>query len=74
MRQCPKCGKKKVKKLMSSPAIQFKGSGWYVTDYKNKGSGAGLPDHSESDKKKDSEDKGTGKSVNEPKPKSAKKD
>ncbi len=74
VRQCPKCGKKRVKKLMSSPAIQFKGSGWYVTDYKNKGSGDSLPDHSESDKKKDSEDKGTGKSVKESKPKSAKKD
>ena len=29
---CPHCGGK-LKKLMSSPAIQFKGSGWYVTDY-----------------------------------------
>ena len=71
---CPKCGKKKVKKLPSSPAIQFKGSGWYVTDYQRKGSGASLPDRSESDKKKDSEDKGTGKSVKEPKTKSEKKD
>jgi putative FmdB family regulatory protein len=30
---CPKCGQGPVKKLISSPAIQFKGSGWYVTDY-----------------------------------------
>jgi putative FmdB family regulatory protein len=30
---CPKCGKGPVNKLISSPAIQFKGSGWYVTDY-----------------------------------------
>ena len=30
---CPTCGKGPVKKLISSPAIQFKGSGWYVTDY-----------------------------------------
>ena len=29
---CPKCGGA-VKKLLSSPAIQFKGSGWYITDY-----------------------------------------
>ena len=32
---CPKCGSA-VRKLMSSPAIQFKGSGWYSTDYANK--------------------------------------
>ena len=29
---CPKCGGD-MKKLMSAPAIQFKGSGWYKTDY-----------------------------------------
>ncbi|HJZ77152.1 MAG TPA: zinc ribbon domain-containing protein [Vicinamibacterales bacterium] len=32
---CPKCGGP-VRKLMSSPAIQFKGSGWYITDYAKK--------------------------------------
>jgi putative FmdB family regulatory protein len=34
---CPKCGEHRVQKLLSSPAIQFKGSGWYVTDYAGKG-------------------------------------
>ena len=34
---CPKCGGHVVK-LLSSPAIQFKGSGWYITDYARKGS------------------------------------
>jgi putative FmdB family regulatory protein len=33
---CPKCGKGPVHKLLSSPAIQFKGSGWYITDYGKK--------------------------------------
>jgi putative FmdB family regulatory protein len=37
---CPKCGKGPVRKLMSSPAIQFKGSGWYITDYAKKDGGA----------------------------------
>lgn len=32
---CPQCGGP-VKKLISSPAVQFKGSGWYVTDYAGK--------------------------------------
>jgi len=34
---CPKCGGPVVK-LLSSPAIQFKGSGWYITDYARQGS------------------------------------
>jgi putative FmdB family regulatory protein len=33
---CPVCGGA-VRKLLSSPAIQFKGSGWYITDYARKG-------------------------------------
>jgi putative FmdB family regulatory protein len=36
---CPVCGGP-VRKLMSSPAIQFKGSGWYITDYARKDSNA----------------------------------
>ena len=36
---CPNCGKGPVVKLLSSPAIQFKGSGWYITDYARKDSG-----------------------------------
>ena len=39
---CPTCGKD-VQKLLSSPAIQFKGSGWYITDYARKG-GEGKKD------------------------------
>ena len=35
---CPECGGE-VKKLISSPAVQFKGSGWYVTDYGGKKGG-----------------------------------
>ena len=34
---CTKCGKGPVRRLMSSPAIQFKGTGWYITDYASKG-------------------------------------
>ncbi len=33
---CPTC-ESPVEKLLSAPAIQFKGSGWYVTDYAKKG-------------------------------------
>ena len=39
--ECPKC-QGAVRKLLSSPAIQFKGSGWYITDYAKKtGTGTG---------------------------------
>ena len=45
---CPKCGKGPVTRLLSSPAIQFKGTGWYITDYAQKGksssSGEGKAD------------------------------
>src|SRR3982751_493749 len=34
---CPLCGKGPVRRLLSSPAIQFKGSGFYITDYAQKG-------------------------------------
>lgn len=37
--KCEKC-KGKVERLVSSPAIQFKGTGWYVTDYARKSSGS----------------------------------
>jgi putative FmdB family regulatory protein len=33
---CAVCGKGPVRRLLSSPAIQFKGSGWYITDYARK--------------------------------------
>jgi len=35
---CAECGKGPIRRLLSSPAIQFKGAGWYVTDYAKSGS------------------------------------
>jgi putative FmdB family regulatory protein len=37
---CPTCGGG-VSKLLSAPAIQFKGTGWYITDYARKSGGDG---------------------------------
>ena len=42
LKKCPHCGGK-VERLQSAPAIQFKGSGWYVTDYAGKGGGKEAP-------------------------------
>jgi len=44
---CPECGGP-VKKLLSAPAFQFKGSGWYVTDYAKKGGSSAQPGKGES--------------------------
>jgi putative FmdB family regulatory protein len=35
VKKCPECGGK-VEQMISAPAVQFKGSGWYVTDYAKK--------------------------------------
>ena len=41
---CPKCGGGPVHKLIAAPAFQFKGSGWYITDYARKDAGGGKTD------------------------------
>jgi putative FmdB family regulatory protein len=38
LKKCPHCGGK-VEQVLAAPAIQFKGAGWYVTDYAKKTSG-----------------------------------
>ncbi|MFT5172232.1 MAG: putative FmdB family regulatory protein [Gammaproteobacteria bacterium] len=34
-RKCPSCGKSRLRKLMSAAAFHLKGSGWYVTDFRD---------------------------------------
>ena len=51
---CPICGGA-VRKLMSSPAIQFKGSGFYITDYAKKDQGGEKTDSGSADKAAKSE-------------------
>jgi putative FmdB family regulatory protein len=56
-----KCGGR-VHRLISAPSLQFKGSGWYVTDYGRGGNGSKQRDSekkSDSDKKADSGKKGS---------------
>ena len=65
---CPKCGGT-VRKLLSSPAIQFKGSGWYITDYAKKSGSVESSSSSSgtksegSDKKSEGSDKSSDKST-----------
>ena len=53
IKKCPECGGS-VEKTISAPAVQFKGSGWYVTDYAKKShapsSDSGSKDSKESKK------------------------
>ena len=71
VRRCPNCKSRRVRKLMSAPAFQFKGSGWYVTDYagkkeqtseKEKGESSSKDSSSKDSSSKDSSSKDTGPS------------
>ncbi len=39
LKKCPECGGV-IEQVITAPAVQFKGSGWYVTDYPKKGGGS----------------------------------
>jgi len=54
VKKCPECGGA-VEQMISAPAVQFKGSGWYVTDYAKKSSSPGSAggDSASKDKKDD---------------------
>jgi putative FmdB family regulatory protein len=49
VKKCPECGGP-VEQLLSAPAVQFKGSGWYVTDYAKKGASGSSSASSSSEK------------------------
>lgn len=39
---CPECGQSTYVKQVTAAGFQLKGSGWYVTDFRNNGSSAGA--------------------------------
>ncbi|MBZ5681462.1 MAG: zinc ribbon domain-containing protein [Acidobacteriia bacterium] len=55
VKKCPDCGGA-VEQMISAPAVQFKGSGWYVTDYAKK-SHVPASDSGSKDLKKDEKSK-----------------
>ena len=56
VKKCPVCGGQ-VEQMISAPAVQFKGSGWYVTDYAKKSSSQGASGGGDSSsKEKDKKD------------------
>jgi putative FmdB family regulatory protein len=58
VKKCPKCGGP-IEQVISAPAVQFKGSGWYVTDYAKKSStgSASSSSNGDSASKKDAQAK-----------------
>ena len=56
VKKCPDCGGP-VEQMISAPAVQFKGSGWYVTDYAKKSSAQSSSDGSGKDAKKEDKSK-----------------
>ena len=71
VKKCPECGGK-VEQMISAPAVQFKGSGWYVTDYAKKVSPAAKGDSkSESSDGKGDSNKDSGKKETKAKTESA---
>jgi putative FmdB family regulatory protein len=66
VKTCPKC-RGKVRKLLSAPAFQFKGSGWYVTDYGRKGPAGSQEkaDRAGSEKERSAKDDGEKSSKDE---------
>ena len=81
LRKCPECGGV-IEQVISAPAVQFKGSGWYVTDYAKKSAASagssssssegesGTKEGKDSKDTKDAKDKDTKDSKKEDKPKS----
>ena len=57
VKKCPECGGP-IEQVISAPAVQFKGSGWYVTDYAKKSStGSASSSNGDSSSKKDTKTK-----------------
>lgn len=71
LKKCPHCGGK-VEQTLTAPAIQFKGSGWYVTDYAGKKSatsdGAPAAKSDSSDSKDSATKESSAKESKEKKP------
>jgi len=56
VKKCPECGGQ-VEQMISAPAVQFKGSGWYVTDYAKKSHAPASSDSGSKDSKDSKESK-----------------
>ena len=58
VKKCPECGGK-VEQVISAPAVQFKGTGWYVTDYAKKPAGGSTKSESPDGKGESAKESGS---------------
>ena len=56
IKKCPECGGR-VEQTISAPAVQFKGSGWYVTDYAKQSQSSASSDGSKDSKETKKDEK-----------------
>lgn len=80
LRKCPACGRLKLKKLISAAAFHLKGTGWYVTDFRDKdkpkskdeatsdGGGETKTDSKPAEKKTEAKTESKSKTADKPKP------
>ena len=74
VKKCPDCGGS-VEQVLSAPAVQFKGSGWYVTDYAKKSPASHASNGDSGGKKEEKkESKAEGSAKTETPSKKSKKD
>jgi putative FmdB family regulatory protein len=72
VKKCPECGGP-VEQTISAPAVQFKGSGWYVTDYAKKSSGSASSEGGKDSKESKKDEKKTESATKESSSKKAEK-
>jgi len=72
VKKCPECGGT-VEQVISAPAVQFKGSGWYVTDYAKKSSTGSASSNGDSKKPESKSESKTESSKSESSSKKAEK-
>jgi putative FmdB family regulatory protein len=58
---CPSCGKPTLKKQVTAAGFQLKGTGWYVTDFRNGSGGTSAPAQGENKSEAKSETKAEAK-------------
>ena len=66
LKKCPECGGA-LEQLLHAAAVQFKGTGWYVTDYPRKGSDKASKEGAATESKESTSEKGETKTPAEPK-------
>lgn len=70
-RKCPDCGALRLKRLVSAAAFHLKGTGWYATDFRDKGKANGKDKKVDTEKKTEKSEPKTHKSESKTASKSA---